>query len=145
MFSGPDWIFRRASAASSPEKSYFTSSGPKHTSHTNLASRAYSSPHSLHLRASTAMPAPYSLWSPPLASVTEAFGAASPHLPGLNYWWPDGIGTVLIAWWARRIDGCRGFVGPFPSTPLDAYGYVWSGRIQTLRTDSSFDRRQWNP
>src|SRR3954447_23326803 len=96
MFSGPDWIFRRASAASSPEKSYFTSSGPKHTSHTNLASRAYSSPHSLHLRASTAMPAPYSLWSPPLASVTEAFGAASPHLPGLNYWWPDGIGTVLI-------------------------------------------------
>src|SRR3954447_2587950 len=23
-----------------------------------------------------------------------------------------------------RLDGCRGFVGPFPSTPLDAYGYV---------------------
>src|SRR3954462_3414169 len=28
--------------------------------------------------------------------VTEAFGAASPHLPDLNYWWPDGIGTVLV-------------------------------------------------
>src|SRR3954449_11035373 len=97
MFSGPDWIFRRSSAGSSrPEKSYLTSSGPKQTSHTKRASRAYSSPHSLHLRASTAMPAPYSLWSPPLASVTEAFGAASPHLPDLNYWWPDGIGTVLI-------------------------------------------------
>src|SRR3954469_3963295 len=42
------------------------------------------------------MPAPMSAGSPPLASVTEAFGAASPHLPDLNYWWPDGIGTVLI-------------------------------------------------
>src|SRR3954449_8873963 len=35
-------------------------------------------------------------------------------------------------------DGCRGFVGPCPSTPLDAYGYVWSGRIQALTADSSF-------
>src|SRR3954471_17983654 len=107
MFSGPDWILRRTSSASRPLKSYLTSRGPKQMSHTKRASRAYSSPHSLHLRASTAMPAPYSPLSPPLASVTEAFGAASPHLPGLDYWWPDGIGTVLIA--RGRIDGCRGF------------------------------------
>src|SRR4051812_33365284 len=33
---------------------------------------------------------------------------------------PDGIGTVRLA-----ADGCRGFAGPCPSTPLDAYGYVW--------------------
>src|SRR3954465_15374487 len=40
----------------------------------------------------------------------------------------------------RRVDGCRGFVGPCPSTPLDAYGYVWSGRIPTCPDDSS-----WRP
>src|SRR3954453_2087110 len=96
MLRGPDWILRRSSPAARPERSYFTSSGPKQTSHTNLASSAYVSPHSLHFRASTAMPAPMSAGSPPLASVTEAFGAASPPLPDLNYWWPDGIGTVLI-------------------------------------------------
>src|SRR3954447_4978797 len=38
----------------------------------------------------------------------------------------------------RRVDGCRGFVGPCPSTPLDAYGYVWSGRIPTCAVVSSF-------
>src|SRR3954471_25044996 len=37
----------------------------------------------------------------------------------------------------RRVDGCRGFVGPCPSTPLDAYGYVWRRRIQSLPADSS--------
>jgi hypothetical protein len=30
-------------------------------------------------------------------------------------------------------DGCRGFVGPFPSTPLDAYGYVDPAGYKALR------------
>src|SRR5919204_830511 len=29
--------------------------------------------------------------------------------------------------------GCRGFIGPYPSTPLDANGYVWSRRITASR------------
>src|SRR3954453_13252142 len=63
----------------------------------NRAPCGYAPPQSLHWRASTAMPAPYASCLVSAACfVTEAFGAASPHLPGLNYWWPDGIGTVLI-------------------------------------------------
>ncbi len=36
-----------------------------------------------------------------------------------------------------RSDGCRGFIGPFPSTPLDAYGYVEGERITTATTDAT--------
>src|SRR5436190_8921850 len=36
-----------------------------------------------------------------------------------------------------RRDGCRGFTGPFPSTPLDAYGYVEGDRITTQPTDAT--------
>jgi hypothetical protein len=28
-------------------------------------------------------------------------------------------------------DGCRGFTGPYPSTPLDAYGYVGGNHTAT--------------
>ena len=34
-----------------------------------------------------------------------------------------------LAPFRHATDGCRGFVGPFPSTPLDAYGYVWRKTI----------------
>ena len=57
---------------------------------------------------------------PPRISVTEAL--RSYFVTSLRSLRPDGLGTFLSD--RGRSDGCRGFVGPFPSTPLDAYGYV---------------------
>ena len=44
-----------------------------------------------------------------------------------------------LAPFPRTADGCRGFIGPCPSTPLDANGYVWAQRIQppTLEVESN--------
>src|SRR5439155_15851227 len=92
-----------------------------HMSHTKRASIRYVSPHSLHFSASTAI-ADSSCWSPRRFRGDGGLVSASPHLPG-----PTSGGLMELAPFSspnRRFDGCRGFVGPCPSTPLDAYGYV---------------------
>src|SRR2546423_3182549 len=123
MVAGPAWMRRLVSSGSSPVRSYSTSRGPKHRSQTNRASSGYRSPHSLQFSASTDI-ASYSCGLRRLP-VTEA-SERSVTSPRLSLGEPDGLGTV-----SAEADGCRGFTGPCPSTPLDANGYVERRRIQT--------------
>src|ERR687898_619898 len=113
MPADPAWIFRLASFGSTFEWSYATSSGPKHRSHTYVASSAYSVPHSLHRSPSSAiflLLRPVAVYEKDLCVVrAEVRNRTSTHISQalrlLELAPISGLATF---------GGCRGFFGPVP-------------------------------
>src|SRR2546430_757982 len=91
-------------------KSYFTSSGPKHSAHANSAASGVWWPHSLHDRARAG---PRSKAVVGSDTLTDVIARSLLICPAVRV----GIGTVVAAVLAMRKvahAGCRGFFGPIP-------------------------------